>query len=96
MGQRRWSVTAEMAAAAFLAEQAGLQQQSAGALAVVQVQQQVEVTPTRFLQQELLISALTVHQRKRFFLFEPGHGPECCREHLSHPGHGAVHAGHRP
>jgi len=43
------SVATEMTASAFLPKQAGLEEQGTGALAVVEVEQQIQVPPTGLL-----------------------------------------------
>ena len=94
--KRCWGITAEVASTAFGTEEASLQQQLACLLAVVKVEEKVDVAATGFLKLEASIFVLVAHRLKQraasqriVFLEELSQG-------LLHPAHASIDSGHVP
>ena len=85
-----------MPTSAFGTEQAGFEQQDAGALAMQKIQQQIQFLPTGFFQLERLVVGLFVDQLQQQFLLHLQAGLICGFQQAAHSVHGSIHTGDIP
>lgn len=95
---RKWcrGITAEVASPAFGAKQASLQQQSACLLAVMKVQEKIDVAATALFQQEASIFVLTTHRLKKRAGLQRRVGLEKLPQGLSHPDYMSIDSSYIP
>ena len=94
--KRCWGITTEVASPAFGTEEASLQQQSACLLAVVKVEEKVDVAAAGFLQLEASIFVLVSHRLKQRAALQRDVVFEQLSQGLLHPAHASIDSGHVP